>query len=395
MMEQETDGSVMNDIGIVQADLTLQEYTGHKPSVDYWLLGLFGVFFVLGLLAVLSSSYFLSYHTVGHGSYYITRHVFHMILAVITGAITYAIPVSVIRSVSPFVLLIVVLLLILVLLPGIGRSVNGATRWIHFLGINIQVSEIAKLGLIVYLSSYIQRKQYYIQESVRGVLTPLLVMGVLGSLVLLEPDFGGFFVILTIGIGMLFFAGLPWRVILTLMGVVGVLMLALVYMTPYRLARLTAFFDPWKNPFGDSYQLTQSLMAIGRGGVFGVGLGQGLQKQLYLPEAHTDFIYAILAEETGLLGSAFIIMCFMLLVGRLGYWVYKASKKGLCYEAMCLYGMMIWWSVSAMFSMSVNLGLVPTKGIALPFFSYGGSNLLVNAIAIGVLLRITREVGKV
>lgn len=360
-------------------------------TLDGWLLGLCLLFFGIGLLAVATSTFFLSQHQMGDPWFYMARHGAHVVLAFIAAAITFVLPTRFIQSLSPLILLCVMGMLILVLVPGVGKSANGAYRWIHILGVNFQVSEAAKLALVLYLASYVQRKQVLLQESIKGAVVPLVVMGVLSALILFEPDFGGALIIMVIGTSMLFFAGLPWRVMALMVVSLGLGMLALAYFTPYRLARLTAFFDPWANPFGDSYQLTQSLMAIGRGGVWGVGYGFGLQKQLYLPEAHTDFIYAVLAEEIGLVGMALVIICCMLLLYRCVYWCYKAIRFDKCYEAMCLYGIVVWWGASMVLSMAVNLGIVPTKGVALPFFSYGGSNLLVNACAVGIILRITKE----
>jgi cell division protein FtsW len=357
-------------------------------------MGLCLLFAGMGILAVVTSSFYLSQHQVGEMWFYIVRHCSHVVLALIAGAITYLLPTRFIQSLSPLILLGCIGLLVLVLVPGVGKSVNGAYRWIQVFGINFQVSEAAKLALVLYLASYVQRKQVLLQESIKGAVVPLVVMGVLSILILLEPDFGGAFIILMIGVSMLFFAGLPWRVIALMVIVLGLGMLALAYFTPYRLARLTAFFDPWENPFGDSYQLTQSLMAIGRGGIWGIGYGYGLQKQLYLPEAHTDFIYAVLAEEIGLVGMISIMLCCIALLSRCMYWCYKAIRLDKCYEAMCLYGVVVWWGASMVLSIGVNLGIVPTKGIALPFFSYGGSNLLVNACAVGIILRITKELAQ-
>lgn len=363
---------------------------GSSTKADGVLLSFILVLAVIGLISVASSSFFLAEHLTGSGTYFFIRQALHLALAFVVALVAYTIPPRFIESVSPLILLGVIGLLVLVLVPGIGKSVNGAYRWISLGGINIQVSEAAKLGIVLYLAGYIHRKQILIQDSIQGALVPLCVMGLVALLVLLEPDFGGAVIILTIGIAMLFYAGLPWRMILLLVVMLLVTMAALAYFSPYRLARLTAFFNPWENPFGDSYQLTQSLMAVGRGGIWGVGLGYGLQKQLYLPEGHTDFIYAVMSEEIGLVGSSLIMLCFLIILFRGFYWVYIASRKDNCYEAMCIFGIMVWWGVSCAFSMSVNLGLVPTKGIALPFISYGGSNLLVNACAAGIVLRITK-----
>lgn len=321
------------------------------------------------------------------------RHSVHVMAAIVVALVSYVLPTSMWRTSAPFILLGVLVLLVMVLVPGVGRSVNGAYRWIR-LGVNIQVSEVAKLGFIFYLSSYVYRKQDLVQTSFGGALAPLGVMVVLSGLILLEPDFGGVFMILLIGGSMLYFSGLPWRVIILLLLSVILVMSGLIFTAPYRLGRLKTFFDPWANPFGDGYQLTQSLMAVGRGGVTGVGLGYGLQKQLYLPEAHTDFMFAVLAEELGLVGAGLLVMLFVMLMMRLTYWIHIAVRRNLSFEAMVLYGVMIWWSASVIISMCVNLGLVPTKGIALPFISYGGSNLLVNACASGVILKITKNLSK-
>lgn len=317
-----------------------------------------------------------------------------MLLSFFVILISYVLPTDFWKNMAPIILLGVMFLLVLVLIPSIGKHVNGANRWIRVLGINVQVSEVAKHGFILYLASYIDRKQNLIQTTFMGFLKPLLIMGVLSVLILMEPDFGSVFIIGLIGGSMLFLAGLSWRVIILLAIALLSCMLTLIFISPYRLLRLTTFFDPWANPFGDGYQLTQSLIAVGRGGITGVGLGYGLQKQLYLPEAHNDFVFAVISEETGLIGAAVISMGFILLAMRLSYWVHLAIKKNKGFEAMYLYGVMIWWVSSVIFSMLVNLGLAPTKGIAFPFFSYGGTNLLVNACAVGIVLRMSKSLSQ-
>jgi cell division protein FtsW len=349
---------------------------------------------IAGTASVASSSFFLSTHIYGISGYYLKKQFIFLGLASIVGVISYMMPTRLWQSIAPFILLGVIALLSLVLVSGIGRHINGSSRWLNIVGINIQASEVAKLGFIIYLSSYVHRKQDLLHSTFMGFITPLLVMMVICGLLIMEPDFGSVFIVCLIGGSMLFLAGLPWGVITFLTITITSIMAALVLVSPYRLLRFTTFFDPWAQAFSDGYQLTQSLIAVGRGGITGVGLGYGLQKQLYLPEAHTDFIYAVMAEEFGLLGACVIILVFVLLAIRFSYWIHIAIKRNLCFEAMCLYGIMIWWTSSAMFSMAVNLGLVPTKGIAFPFFSYGGSNLLVNACATGIVLRITKNLSK-
>lgn len=363
-------------------------------KVDSFLLLIFGLLIVAGTAAVASSSFFSSTHLYGFSSFYLRKHIIYLVLASIVSFVSYALPTRFWQVAAPFILLGVFGLLLLVLLPGIGRHVNGASRWFRVLGVNIQASEVAKLGLILYMASYIHRKQDLMQTTFIGFIKPILVMLVISGLILMEPDFGSVFLILLIGGSMLFLAGLPWRVIGLLVITAASIMISLIFISPYRLLRLTTFFDPWADPFGDGYQLTQSLIAVGRGGVTGVGIGYGLQKQLYLPEGHTDFVFAVISEEIGLVGAGLIVLCFALLSIRFCYWIHIAIKRNLCFEAMCLYGIMVWWTASVIFSMAVNLGLVPTKGISFPFFSYGGSNLLVNACAIGIVLKITKNLSK-
>lgn len=338
-----------------------------------------------------SASFFMAQHKLSSGWFYFYRHLMHLILALGVGFVIYLVPVINWQRVAPLALIGVLVMLGLVLVPGLGRSVNGASRWLSILGFNIQVSELAKVGVILYLSSYISRRQYEIQNEISGFLIPLVLCGLVGGLVLLEPDFGGLFMILMITACMLFFSGVPWRYILLLTLVSTLVLAILAFAAPYRVARLTSFFDPWSNPYGSSYQLTQSLMAIGRGGFWGVGLGQGLQKQLYLPEAHTDFIYAVIAEETGLFGCYILIACYIILFARMFYWVIRACYQDRIFYASYIFGLMVWWVCASSFSMAVNLGLVPTKGIALPLIGYGGSNLLVNVCAFAIFLRMTRD----
>lgn len=373
---------------------TLTDVFSIPGKVDNFLLYLFAFLIICGTAGIASSSFYLSTHHYGVSGFYLKRHMVYLGLSAIIANTSYTLPTRFWQQAAPFILLGVLVLLVMVLVPGIGRHINGASRWLRVLGVNIQASEVAKLGFILYLASYIHRKQDLMQSTFSGFIKPLLVMLVVCGLILMEPDFGSIFLICLIGGSMLFLAGLPWRIIGFLVVIIGSALLSLIFISPYRLLRLTTFFDPWANPFGDGYQLTQSLIAVGRGGVTGVGIGYGLQKQLYLPEAHTDFVFAVLAEEVGLIGSAVIIIAFALIAIRFSYWIHIAIKRNLSFEALTLYGIMIWWTGSVLFSMAVNLGLVPTKGIAFPFFSYGGSNLLVNACAIGIVLKITKNLSK-
>lgn len=361
---------------------------------DLYVIVIMSLLLVWGLVSMTSASYFMAAYKLGSGWFYFFKHLSHIAIAMTVGFGVYLLPVDFWYRFSPLVFVGVLLLLVAVLVPGIGKTVNGAARWLPVMGVNVQVSEFAKWALILYLSGYIHRRQYDIQHSIKGVIIPLALIAFTGFLVILEPDFGALFVMLAIGSSMLFFAGIAWRYVFAVLAFAVTALAGLAVSAPYRLARLTAFFDPWANPYGEGYQLTQSLMAVARGGTWGVGLGQGLQKQMYLPEAHTDFIYAVIAEELGMFGCAIIWMCFLLLFARMFYWIIRACKQDQLFIACYIFGLMIWWGVAAGLSMAVNLGMVPTKGIALPMISYGGSNLLVNFCALAIFLRMTSQLQK-
>ena len=281
--------------------------------------------------------------------------------------------------------------MLLVLIPGIGRVVNGSRRWIRFGVMSLQVSEFVKLAGIVYLSGYLARYKNHVRKDVMGFVKPMLVLGVIGVLLLLEPDFGTLMVITITFLGMLFIAGARlWPFVLMVL-LVGVAMSLLAVLSPYRLARLTTFIHPWNHAFGSGYQLTQSLIAFGRGGVWGVGLGNSIQKLFYLPEAHSDFVFAVIAEELGLLGELVLIGLFAALLVKLCALGRRCAQCGNLFSSYVCYGLMLWLGWQAMINMGVNAGMLPTKGLTLPFVSYGGSSMMVCCIAIGLLLRISYE----
>jgi cell division protein FtsW len=280
--------------------------------------------------------------------------------------------------------------LVLVLTP-LGHTVNGSTRWIPFGLFNVQVSEIAKLCLIAYLAGYVVRRRDALLNTWSGFLKPIGVLGLASVLLVIEPDFGATVVLVAAAAGMIFLSGVRLSRFVPLIGVLVVLGAVLILTQPYRLKRVVSYLDPWKDQFDTGYQLTQSLIAFGRGDWAGTGLGNSVQKLFYLPEAHTDFIFAIIAEEFGLLGSLIVLALFTVLVVS-GFVIARRAEKARMPFAACFsYGITLLIGLQASINMSVSTGLLPTKGLTLPLVSYGGSSLMITAICIGVLARVDME----
>jgi len=291
-----------------------------------------------------------------------------------------------------FVLLLIAFaLLILVLVPGIGHAANGARRWIRLGFFNFQVSELARLFVIVHLCSYAVRHREALRTSLTGVLKPLGLLALVGGLLLAEPDFGAATVMFATGFVILFVAGMPWRYVIGGLGLAGGLLAAAALTSAYRVRRLTTFLDPWADPFDSGFQLTQSLIAIGRGEWFGVGLGASVQKLSYLPEPHTDFVFAVLAEELGLVGVLLVLALLMILIWRAGMISRLAARAERMFQAYLAAGFAIWLGLQAFINIGVNMGVLPTKGLSLPLMSYGGSNLLITLFWLGIVLRIQHE----
>lgn len=289
------------------------------------------------------------------------------------------------------ILMVCFILLILVLIPGIGRVVNGSRRWLAFGPIGIQVSEFAKLAMVIYLSGYLIRQKEHVNQTIMGFINPMLVLGLIAALLLLEPDFGATVVIAGTVMAMLFLVGVKLRYYLGLLLLVALSLAFLAVSSPYRMARLTAFLNPWADQFNSGYQLTQSLIAFGRGGWAGVGLGDSVQKMFYLPESHTDFLFAVLAEELGFIGILLVLVLYSILIVRgfmIGYAAYLEERQ---FAAFMAYGLTFWLGLQASINMGVNAGLLPTKGLTLPLLSYGGASLVINCIVIALLLRIDHE----
>jgi cell division protein FtsW len=282
-------------------------------------------------------------------------------------------------------------LLLLVKIPGIGARVNGAQRWLRIGPANFQVSELARVLVLNWVCSYCVRKRTELEQTFPGLLKPVGLLTVAAFFLLLEPDFGAATVLFATGLAVLFVAGARLRYVLLLLGTAVAAFGLLALATPYRLKRLTGFLHPWDDPFNSGFQLTQSLIAIGRGEWFGVGLGSSVQKLFYLPEAHTDFVFAVLAEELGLVGVLGVIALFLALVGRSFQISRLAAGAGLRFQSYLALAFGVWIGVQAIVNIGVNMGVLPTKGLTLPLLSYGRSSLLVTLAWIGVLLRIHHE----
>lgn len=354
------------------------------------LLAVFALL-ALGLVMVASSSMELAGRDFGNPYHFLHRQLLFAVLGSGAALFFLAVPLDRWERAGPLLLLLIMLLLSAVLLPGVGRTVNGATRWIPLGVFNLQVSEPVKLMVVLYLSGYIVRHYSNLRLHFVGFVRPLIVLGLGTVLLLLQPDFGGAAIMLAIGMGMLFLAGAKlWQFLAlgaTIFGAMAVIALA----TPYRVARLTAFLDPWEDPFASGFQLTQSLIAIGSGSWLGAGLGGSVQKLFYLPEAHNDFLFAVFAEEFGFVGVLALIALFLLLVWRAFRIGLLAERGGHAFGSHVAFGIGIWIGLQAAVNLAVNMGLLPTKGLTLPLLSYGGSSLIVTLAAIGLLLRVNWE----
>ncbi|MDJ0760243.1 MAG: putative lipid II flippase FtsW [Woeseiaceae bacterium] len=344
-----------------------------------------------GFVVLASASTAISDSAVGNPMHYLQRQLLAAAIGVAAGAVVLYIPMSFWRNMGPVLLLAGLALLLVVLIPGVGYEVNGSRRWVRLGVINLQVSEPARLCFILYLAGYLVRRNKDLRERFSGFLRPMFVMSLAAVALLAEPDFGAAMVLMAVVLTMLFAAGARFRDFL-LFFLAGIAAFALLAVTAeYRVRRLTGFLNPWEDPFNSGYQLIHSLIAIGRGEWFGVGLGNSVQKLFYLPEAHTDFIFAVFAEEFGLLGSMLVIFLFGALVWRIFRLAMQASASERVFEAYVAIGIGTWLGMQAFINLGVNMGVLPTKGLTLPLVSYGRSSLIMTMIAIAILLRIHHE----
>ncbi len=368
-------------------------YRTRKSTFHYdrWILISILSLVAFGLLMVSSASMVISDRQYGYSLHYVIRQAVYIALSGGLVWLVTRIPIKMWQKYSSYLLLGSLLLLVMVLVPGIGHVVNGSRRWISLGFVSLQVSEVAKLCAIIYMASYLERFHTQVQTEIMGFIKPMLVLGVFAILLLMEPNFGTLTVITITFLALLFIAGarlLPFSALL--IAVAGG-MATLAITSPYRLARLTTFINPWSTQYGAGYQLTQSLIAFGRGGLFGVGLGNSIQKLFYLPEAHTDFIFAVIGEELGLIGEVLLIALFTILVGRILQLGRHAQNRSQLFSAYLAYGLGLWMAIQSLINMGVSSGLLPTKGLTLPFISYGGSSMLINSIVIGIVIRIAFE----
>ena len=348
----------------------------------------------LGLVMVYSASIATAEASryAGHNpAYFLMRHGAFLAVSLAAATAVFMVPARVWQKAAPWLFALGVALLVLVLVPGIGREVNGARRWLSLWAINVQPSEIMKLAVVLYAADYTVRKHAVLKSFKRGLLPMLAVMLVVAWLLLREPDFGAFVVVAVTAFGVLFLGGMSGRHFSALVGMLAIGFVALVLSSPYRMQRIFGFMDPWSDPFGKGYQLSHALIAFGRGEWFGVGLGASVEKLHYLPEAHTDFLLAVIAEELGLAGVAVVIALFAWVVLRAFAIGRQAALRERHFTALVAQGIGIWIGFQALINMGVNMGLLPTKGLTLPLMSFGGSGLLVNCVALAILIRIDWE----
>lgn len=346
---------------------------------------------LLGLVMVCSASITMAESKTGQPLYFFIRQLIYAFIGLGLAWAVLSVRLFSWQQLAPQLLLVGIILLALVLIPGIGREVNGSARWLPLGPVNLQVAELIKLFAIIYIADYLQRHQGQISTAMAGILAPMVLLGIASFLLLLQPDMGSIVVILSTVAAMLFLGGARVSIFVMMISVLGGLFYLLVTLAPYRVQRLQSFMDPWADPFGSGFQLTQALIAFGRGDWLGVGLGSSMQKLFYLPEAHTDFLYSIIAEELGLIGALVVIGLFFVLIWRALAIGRAAELAGQRFAAQLAYGIGIWLGIQACVNIGVNMGALPTKGLTLPLMSYGGSSLIIVCIAIGLLLRVDLE----
>jgi cell division protein FtsW len=360
------------------------------PRLDYQLLAVVSLLVLLGLIMVTSASIATSSQG-GEPFAFLQRQLVLVAAGCVLAALAFAIPIARLEQLALPMLLIAVALLAVVLIPGLGASVNGSRRWLRLPGINFQVSEAARMLALIYIAGYCVRREKELRSSFMGFAWPMCGLGVLAALLLFEPDFGAATVLMATGFALLFLAGAQLRWVLTAVVFGGAAMAVAVITSGYRMRRFLAYLNPWADPLKDGFQLTQSLIAIGRGEWFGVGLGASVQKLFYLPEAHNDFIFAVLAEELGLVGVVVTLALYMTLVWRVLSLALQANKAGLKFHCYVAAGFGIWLGVQAFANIGVNMGVLPTKGFTLPLMSYGRSSMIVTLVWLGIVLRVHHE----
>ncbi len=362
---------------------------------DQWLIACVLLLMSVGLIMVASASVTVADRQFHEPLHYFWRQLGSVSAGLVLIMALMKLPLRLWQAASSMFLFLGLSLLLLVLIPGLGHEVNGSMRWVRLGPVTLQASEPVKLCTIIYLAGYLVRHGEQVRSAFVGFIKPMGVLTVIAGLLLLEPDFGATVVLFATTLGMLFMGGVPllrfsaWG-LTAVAALVGVAMLA-----PYRVQRLLTFMDPWADPYNSGFQLIQSLIAMGRGEWLGVGLGASVQKLFYLPEAHTDFIFAVLAEEFGLLGSLVVIAAFTFIIWRSFHIGARAQRAGAPFAAYLAYGIGLLIGLQALINIGVNMGVLPTKGLTLPFISYGSNSLIVTSAAMGLLLRIDHEAGSI
>ena len=365
-------------------------------SLDYdaALLWCSVLLLLIGLVMVYSASIALTDSSLAlhrQSSFFLLRHSLYILIGVGAGLVAFQVPMKTWQEVAPWLFVLGLVLLTVVLVHGVGRDVNGARRWLSLGLVNLQPSELMKLFAVLYAADYTCRKIDVMHSLTRGLLPMLVVMLLAGFLLLKEPDFGAFVVIIAIAVGILFIGGMNARWFGGLLILLAVGFTLLVAFSRYRRDRIFGFMDPWSDALGRGYQLSHSLIAFGRGELFGVGLGASVEKLHYLPEAHTDFLLAVIAEELGFAGVAVVLGLFTWLVVRTFIAARRAATLDRPFSSLCAYGVAVWLGVQGLINMGVNMGMLPTKGLTLPFMSYGGSGIVVNCVAMAIVLRVDWE----
>ncbi len=366
----------------------------NAPNYDQGLLWVTLILLGIGLVMVYSASIAIAEadKAVGNNSsYYLVRQAIFIVISLSAAFVAFNIPIAWWQKMAPYLFLVGLALLVLVLIPGIGRVVGGSRRWLSLFVINLQPSEFMKLFAAMYVADYTVRKAAVMDSFKKGFMPMLFVMLLVGGLLLAEPDFGAFAVIAAISISILWLGGINGRIFGGLIVLLVIGFIFLIWSSPYRLERVIGFMDPWADPYGKGYQLSHALIAFGRGEWLGVGLGASVEKLLYLPEAHTDFLLAVIAEELGFAGVATVVGLFTWIVVRAFGMAKEAIENERYFAALLAQGLGVWIGVQGIINMGVNMGLLPTKGLTLPLLSFGGSGILANCIAMAILLRIDFE----
>ena len=349
----------------------------------------------IGYVMMASSSLHLGIKETGNSFYYPLRQSLHIALGLILGICVALTPIRVWEKSGQWLFIFGILLLIVVLVPGLGVKVNGSTRWLSIFGMRVQVSEVVKFFSVIYMAGYVTRHQESIRKSIFALFKPIILFSGACILLLMEPDFGSAVVIMIIAMGIMFLAGARLSPFIILLSSGSVLAALLVYFEPYRMKRVTSFLNPWADAKDTGYQLVHALISFGRGEWVGVGLGSGIQKLFYLPEAHTDFLFSVIAEELGLLGVLTVIGLFALLVWRTFEIAAAAEKADERFSAFIAYGLGIWFGFQSFVNMGVNMGILPTKGLTLPLMSYGGGSMMIMCCAVALIFRIQSEVTEI